>query len=107
MIFDIQIERDILRRCTNLYIGANEYKANKFWQINLKMEKVEVDSLEVPRPSLVLPKDDAVSFLEAMAQALRSAGYDVLKPADVSGELKRINDHLQDMRAIAFKGRVP
>ena len=54
----------------------------------------------LPAPTLDLPMKTAQSLLDALIEA----GLRPTSLANPSGEITRINDHLQDMRRLVFKG---
>lgn len=68
--------------------------------IELKFKKTEYGAFN--EPTLTFNRYEGTQFLEEFAKALISAGFRD-KATDNSGEIKRLEDHNNDLKKIVFK----
>lgn len=100
---EIHIQDDFGRRSTEIFIYMKNEATGKMLKAK-KMDLVFGEMLEGEyiEPSLIFKYGEGQEFLHKLAQALITSGYRD-KAISKDGEIKRMTDHLEDMRKIAFK----
>jgi len=103
MKIEVFIQDDLMRHGTGIFI----YKVDESTGKALKAKKMDIifediDEAEEMQPSLSFKYREGQEFLNGLSQALINSGYRD-KSISKDGEIKRMNDHLEDMRKIAFK----
>lgn len=103
MNFEIFIDRNNMRRQLDVYIYAKngEGKVFKASPREIVFSEIEDPALTVD-PAFSLNYLDADNFLSALYKALVTSGFDD-KFGETTKEIKRIENHLEDMRKISFK----
>jgi hypothetical protein len=105
-VFRIHIERQVHRSSYEIYILIDypDGSIARVKPISLDFERIlePVDPSKVYEPSLEFPYKEGESFIKALAFALTESGFRD-KTISQEGEIKRMNQHLEDMREISFK----
>ena len=102
---EVFIQDDLMRHGTGIFI----YKVDELTGKVLKAKKMDIvfedvdsyDGLEM-EPSLHFRYREGQEFLNGLSQALINSGFRD-KTISQDGEIRRMNEHLEDMRKIAFK----
>ncbi len=69
---------------------------------SIKLDFYSYNEEEIMKPTLSFKRHQGNQFLSELSSALIASGYRD-KVSDKDGEIKRMNNHLEDMRQIAFK----
>ena len=103
MKIEVSILEDLLSRSVKIYIHQIDESTGKVF-IAKKMDFIfeELEENVINEPSLHLKLQEGRNFLNNLSQALINSGFRD-KSISKDGEIKRMTDHLEDMRKIAFK----
>jgi len=94
---DIFIEYSMIDLCWKIWIF--ERKNNERWIVHGDKRTIYKDGGKLPEPTIVL--EDPTS-LNDLGNCLNEMGFGK-KPEDTTKEVKRLENHLEDMKTIAFK----
>jgi hypothetical protein len=100
----IYIHNDEVLGYTNLYIVEESKPGLRRIAKPLTLEFEPLKEAQIHSPTLVLPSEGN-SFLSELSEALIKAGYRD-NPVDNTGEIKRLENHLSDLRSIIFKKEI-
>lgn len=98
----IFIRQEVAFNRTELYIFDEKENGERHLAQPFDLTFQPWDDYSVPKPSLVLNGKRGSQFLTELAKALIESGYRD-KAVDVRGEIKRMEDHLADMRKLVFR----
>jgi hypothetical protein len=90
----------------NVWICDDDYEKGKLTVAKpVKLEFVKRPENAAVEPTLKFDRNTGHSFLSELAEALINAGYRD-KAISKTDEIKRIENHLEDMRQLVFKDEV-
>lgn len=87
---------------THIYFVDELVDGRRLTAKPINLEYVEEPYGSFVEPTMTFNYRDGNSFLQELASALIAAGYRD-KATDTTAEVKRLENHLQDMRALVFK----
>lgn len=100
--FEFFIDKNFSKRSLDIYGYAKKENGQvfKIEPMNIVLSTVEIG--EKVDPCISVGYMDADAFLNALSNALIKSGYKD-NSTSKDGEIKRIEEHLKDMREITFK----
>jgi len=105
MKFEVFIDRNYARRSTDIFIYSKDeirQTITVLKPVEMIMEKMDESDPRSIEPSISFKDFQGDNFLQAFSEALIKCGY---RDQTISkdGEIRRIENHLEDMRKITFK----